>query len=45
MPRRDQLVSELQGEQDYGVLLVAQMGGVPNELQLIVETAQYDRLG
>ena len=39
MPKRDQLISELQGEQDYGVLLVAQMGGVPNELQLIVETA------
>jgi hypothetical protein len=42
MPKRDQLISELQGEQDYGVLLVAQMGGVPNELQLIVETAKYD---
>ncbi|MBI1258771.1 MAG: hypothetical protein GC204_14980 [Chloroflexi bacterium] len=43
MPKRDQLISELQGEQGYGVLLVAQMGGVPNELQLIVETAQYDQ--
>ena len=42
MPKRDQLLRELQGEQDYGVLLVAQMGGVPNELQLIVETARYD---
>lgn len=42
MPKRDQLLRELQGEQDYGVLLVAQMGGVPNELQLIVETAHYD---
>ncbi|MEO8393641.1 MAG: hypothetical protein ABI700_11685 [Chloroflexota bacterium] len=42
MPRRDQLISELQTEGDYGVLLVAQMGGVPNELQLIVETAKYD---
>ena len=42
MPKRDQLIGELQGEQGYGVLLVAQMGGVPNELQLIVETAQYD---
>ena len=42
MPKRDQLIGELQGERDYGVLLVAQMGGVPNELQLIVETAHYD---
>lgn len=42
MPMRDQLLSELAGERGYGVLLVAQMGGVPNELQLIVETAQYD---
>lgn len=42
MPMRDQLLRELAGERDYGVLLVAQMGGVPNELQLIVETAQFD---
>ncbi len=42
MPMRDQLIGELQGEQDYGVLLVAQMGGVPNEIQLIVETAHFD---
>ncbi|MCC6803799.1 MAG: hypothetical protein IT319_13020 [Anaerolineae bacterium] len=39
---REQLLRELAGERDYGVLLVAQMGGVPNELQLIVETAQFD---
>jgi len=42
MSIHDQLISEVQGEQNYGVLLVAQMGGVPNELQLIVETARYD---
>lgn len=42
MPYRDQLLSELQGEKDYGVFLAAQMGGVPNELQLIVQTAHYD---
>ena len=42
MPKREQLLRELEGEQGYGVLLVAQMGGVPNELQLIVETARYD---
>ena len=42
MPMRDQLLGELAGEHDYGVLLVAQMGGVPNELQFIIETAQFD---
>ncbi len=42
MPQRDQLLGELAGEEDYGVLLVAQMGGAPNELQLIIETARYD---
>ncbi len=42
MEKRDQLIGELQGERDYGVLLVAQMGGIPNEIQLIIETAKYD---
>jgi hypothetical protein len=36
------LLSELNQEQDYGILLTAQIGGVPNELQLLVETAVYD---
>lgn len=39
---RDQLLSELNQEQDYGILLTAQVGGVPNELQLLIETAVYD---
>ncbi len=42
MPERAQLLSELDGENGVGVLLIAQMGGVPNELQLIVQTAEYD---
>lgn len=42
MPKRSQLLSELQNEHDYGILLAAQVGGVPNELQLIIETAVYD---
>jgi hypothetical protein len=42
MPHREQLLRELDGDNDYGVLLMAQMGGVPNELQLIIETARYD---
>src|SRR5215510_7495640 len=42
MPKREQLLSQLQGERDYGVLLAVQMGGVPNEIQLLVETAEFD---
>jgi hypothetical protein len=42
MPQREKLLSELQHEHDVGVLLMAQMGGVPNELQLFIQTAQYD---
>lgn len=42
MPKTQQLMGELQGEKDYGILLVVQMGGVPNELQLIIQTALYD---
>ena len=42
MPAREQLLRELHGEYNYGVLLMAQMGGVPNELQLVIETAIYD---
>lgn len=42
MPQRDQLLSELQGDQHYGILLAAQMGGVPEEIQLLFETAVYD---
>ncbi len=42
MPQREKLLSELQTEHDVAILLMAQMGGVPNELQLIIQTAQYD---
>ncbi len=40
--KTEKLLGELQGEQDYGVLLAVQMGGVPQELQLMIQTAQYD---
>lgn len=42
MPARDQLLSELGGMTDYGILLLGQIGGVPNEIQLLIETAVYD---
>jgi hypothetical protein len=42
MPKRQQLLDQLQGDHQLGVLLVAQLGGVPNELQFMIETAVYD---
>ncbi|MFN8375816.1 MAG: hypothetical protein U0694_23460 [Anaerolineae bacterium] len=42
MPKREKLLNQLNDENDLGVLLAAQMGGVPQELQLIVETAKLD---
>jgi hypothetical protein len=42
LPKREKLLSQLQDEKDYGIFLAAQMGGVPSELQLIIQTAQYD---
>jgi hypothetical protein len=40
--KREKMLSELQGEKGYGIFLAAQMGGVPQELQLIIQTAQFD---
>jgi len=42
MPERQKLFDDLRGENDVGVLLMAQMGGVPNELQVFIQTARYD---
>lgn len=42
MPKRDQLLSELQGDNAYGVLLMVQMDGVPETLQAVVVTTEYD---
>lgn len=42
MPQRQHLLDELKRENYYGVFLAAQMGGAPNELQLVVQTAEYD---
>lgn len=42
MPERAKLLNDLDGIGRYGVLLAVQMGGVPNEIQLIFETAAYD---
>ncbi|MDX1991045.1 MAG: hypothetical protein SF029_01565 [bacterium] len=42
MPKRDKLLAELQGEDRYGVLLMAQMDAVPETLQFVVVTTQMD---
>lgn len=42
MPKRDQLLSDLQGDDALGVLLMGQMGGVPNELQFMIQTVSHD---
>jgi len=42
MPKRDNLFKDMQGDDRQAALLVVQVGGMPNELQLILETAQFD---
>jgi hypothetical protein len=42
MPKREKLLSQLGGDNQLGVLLAAQMGGVPQELHLIIETVKLD---
>lgn len=42
MPRRDQLFQELEGEDRFGVLLLAQLDAVPETLQFIVTTTRLD---
>ncbi len=42
MPKREKLFSDMTGDDRQIAILVAQVGGMPNELQIIVETAQFD---
>jgi hypothetical protein len=42
MPDRDKLAGDLDGLRRYGVLLAVQMGGTPEEIQLLIETAELD---
>ncbi len=42
MPERSQLLADLDGLRRYGVLLAVQMGGTPEEIQLIFEIAEFD---
>ncbi|MDX2163610.1 MAG: hypothetical protein SF162_20005 [bacterium] len=43
MPERAKLLADLDGINRYGVLMLVQMGGVPEEIQLIFQTAAYDQ--
>lgn len=42
MPQRDQFFEDLAGENRHIALLVAQVGGAPNEIQLITQVAELD---
>lgn len=42
MPHSEQFFADLEGENRQAVLLVAQVGASPNELQLVIQIAEYD---
>lgn len=42
MPKREKLLNELAGEQDLGVLLMTQMDGVPDTIQVAITTTKFD---
>lgn len=42
MPKRDQLFQDMQGENRQAALLMVQVGGMPTELQLVLQVAEYD---
>ncbi|MFZ4827032.1 MAG: hypothetical protein ACOYLB_06730 [Phototrophicaceae bacterium] len=44
MPARERLNQDLQGEDKLGILLMVQMGGVPEELQLMIQTVTVDKV-
>jgi hypothetical protein len=42
MPKRDQFFADLQAEGRQAALLIAQVGAMPTELQLVVQVAQFE---
>lgn len=42
MPHSQQFFEDIAGENRHGALLVAQTGAAPNELQLVVQVAEFD---
>jgi hypothetical protein len=41
MPKRDQFFADLAGDNRQAALLIAQVGGMPGEIQLVVQVADY----
>lgn len=41
MPARQQFLEDMSGDDRHAAILVAQVGGMPTELQLIVQTSEY----
>lgn len=44
MPARERLNQDLQGENQLGILLMVQMVGVPEELQLLIQIVTVDKV-
>jgi hypothetical protein len=42
MPKTEQFIEEISRENGYGVLLMAQMDSVPETLQFVIATTEYD---
>lgn len=42
MPKREKLIQDMQAEHAQAVILLAQVGAAPGELQVILQTAVYD---
>lgn len=42
MDKREQFLHDLRGENRQAALLIAQVGGMPTELQLVIQIADYD---
>lgn len=41
MPKRDQFFADLAGDNRQAALLIAQVGGMPGEIQLVIQVADY----
>jgi hypothetical protein len=41
MPKRQQFLDDMRADNRHAVVLLAQVGGMPNEIQVVVQTAEY----
>lgn len=42
MPKRTQLLDDMNGDARQAALLMAQVGGMPSEIQVVIQVADYD---